>query len=133
MVYVVKALNFADFPPYPMDFRAGRHYMGIAYKVDHDNLTLATYGEWHGKEGGAGIRLRVDVPKGLVVRKAPKLSGEDSIADGPEPRSLDTPELKKCYWYGPREPGPEWHVIKTRLDTDLTEGQPQAMSPTASR
>lgn len=124
MVYVFKELSFGGFPPYAMDFRVGRHYMGVAYKIDHDNLTLATYGEWSGIEGGTYIKLRVDVPAGLVVRKAARLSGEDSIADGPQPQSLDTPELKKCYWYGPREPGPEWHVIKTMLDTDLTEGQP---------
>ena len=98
-----------------------RRYMGIAYKIDHANVTLGTYGEWDSHiEGGARIRgLRVDVPAGLMVRKEQGLIGEKSRANGlptTDPDSFDTQELKRCYWYGPRGPNAEWQAIAMQTD-----------------
>jgi hypothetical protein len=99
--------------------------MGVAYRREGDSIILGTFGEWDSHiEGGTGIRLRVAVPDGITVKRAPRLSGPESEAYSHDPESwvglTDSPEFKKCYWYGPLGPSHGWHVIETQPDQDPT-------------
>ncbi|MHC4477214.1 MAG: hypothetical protein ACYTEL_16330 [Planctomycetota bacterium] len=121
-----KELAFLGHPPYPMHIRDARKYMGCAYRIDGRSMVIATYGEWDSHiEGGSSIRMLFIVPKGLSVKKEEGLSGENSMGHATDPELLidmmDSPEFKKCFWYGPVGPGDGWTKIETSVDTEFTK------------
>ena len=83
-IYMEKDLAYVGHPPERMSIRDLRRAMGCVTRVDGDTLIIQPYGAWHSTEGGAGIRLLVEVPPNLPVerRKLPKLH---VLRDEPDP------------------------------------------------
>jgi hypothetical protein len=124
-IYLEKELAFFGHPPYPIHIRDAREYMGCAYKDQGTFATIATYGEWWSKEGGANIRMLIVAPKGLNIIKYPGLSGESSKASPPKDMKwmklqLENPQFKKCYWYVPITPCKGWTPIDLQPDDKCT-------------
>ncbi len=85
-VYLKKVLNWRGHPTLPTDIHFERHKMGCAYRHDGEAMTLATWGEYYGKEeGGATISLAVVVPPGLKVEMKKGLSGPDNPVEVQDP------------------------------------------------
>jgi len=122
-IYLEKRLNFHGHPPSPMHIRDAREYMGIASREEKDAVFIATFGEWDSRiEGGAFIRMFVCVPDKVELKKAKRLSGEESKAyfdeDSAWMKLMDSPQFKKCYWYGAITPKEGWHRIVTQPDIE---------------
>lgn len=120
-IYLEKELFFLGHPPYPMHIRDAREYMGIVTREENNAMIIATYGEWDSHiEGGSSIRLLMRVPDSIKSEKKKQLSGENSLAhydDDPNwMKLIDSPEFKKCYWYGPIKPKEGWEKIETQPD-----------------
>ena len=122
-IYLEKRLNFRGHPPSPMHIRDAREYMGIASREEKDAVFIATFGEWDSHiEGGAWIRMFICVPDKVELKKANRLSGEESKAyfdqDSAWMKLMDSPQFKKCYWYGAITPKEGWHRIETQPDIE---------------
>ncbi|MCP4614155.1 MAG: hypothetical protein GY845_36175 [Planctomycetes bacterium] len=120
-IYLEKSLEFFGHPPSPMHIRDAREYMGIALREEKDAILVATFGEWDSHvEGGASIRVFVCVPEKMELKTVKQLSGEESKAyfdeDGSWMKLMDSPQFKKCYWYGAITPKEGWHKIETQPD-----------------
>ena len=86
-------------------------------------LERVATGEWDSNvEGGASIRVFVCVPDKVELKKAKRLSGEESKAyfdeDSAWMKLMDSPQFKKCYWYGAIKPKEGWHRIVTQPDIE---------------
>jgi hypothetical protein len=103
-----KTLAFHGDPPHAMSIDAGRHLMGVATQSGSLLVTLATYGEWTTKDGGASIALRLQVPPGVTVEPADQLSGPNSLAQGDPADGTTAPGT---YWYGPIRPAGGWFAL----------------------
>jgi hypothetical protein len=122
-IYLEKSLDFFGHPPSPMHIRDAREYMGIASREEKDAIFIATFGEWDSHvEGAASIRILLCVPEKVELKKAERLSGEESKAhfneDGSWIKLIDSPQFKKCYWYGAITPKEGWNRIETQPDLE---------------
>lgn len=114
-VYLEKSMSFGGHPPEKMDIRTGRNLMGCAYRREDDRLTLASFGEWSNFEGGARVRLLVEVPETAKV----VTSNEDA---GGFPSSLSTGP----FWYSATAPRQGWSRLADRADPDMTALEPSS-------
>ena len=106
-----KKLAFGGHPPKPMSPETARKNMGLAYKLEGDTLTLATYGEFSTKEGGASIKLVVLVPPKSKLKKQKDLNGPNSLA-----ATTDYPANETDYWYTGNKPAAGWIALKAVPD-----------------
>lgn len=106
-----KKLAFNGHPPKPMSPETARNNMGLAYKLDGDKLTLATYGEFSTKEGGASMKLVIWVPPNTKVERQKDLHGPNSIAG-----TKDYPASERDYWYTGNKAAPGWLALKAVPD-----------------
>lgn len=83
--------------------------MGIVYKIKNKTLTLATYGEWLYKEGGAYIILEISIPKNIEIERKKELFGNNSLA---VPDTMYMYDNKEGYWYNHTKPAEGWSHIK---------------------
>jgi hypothetical protein len=113
-LYMEKHLDFHGHPPKSMSVRWARDYMGCAVKQDDGELTLATFGEWDSKEGGATMQLAIKIPHWFAAKTRSDLSGAQSEAQGP------VTAVDRGYWYGPSSPGAGWQRLESEPDLDLT-------------
>jgi hypothetical protein len=121
-LYVKKTQSFGGHPPEPMTLEAARKHMGCATKAENGKLTLATYGEFSTKEGGAHMRLLLRVPAGLTVETQPKLSGPESSGQRKQDGAYLTKkaDAREGYWYGPASAGTGWKAISLEPDPKRT-------------
>ncbi len=121
-LYVKKTQSFGGHPPEPMPLEAARKHMGCATRVEDGKVTLATYGEFSTKEGGAGMKLLLRVPPGVIVDSQPNLSGEKSAGQRQQEGAYLTKEsdAKGGYWYGPASAGLGWKAIPMEPDPKRT-------------
>ncbi|HVT81196.1 MAG TPA: hypothetical protein VHM90_11120 [Phycisphaerae bacterium] len=114
-IYLQKRLAWHGQPLIPTDIHYERHKMGSAYRREGDALILGTYGEWDSKaEGGAYVRLAVDVPAGMKVEMRKGLSGMESPVLVGEP-IFDSLQSR------PFAAG--WYQIKDQPDKSLGGGR----------
>jgi hypothetical protein len=106
-----KTLAFSGHPPKPMSPETARNNMGLAYKLEGDILTLATYGEFATKEGGASIKLVVLVPPKREIERRKDLNGPNSLA-----ATTTYPANEKDYWYTGNKPAAGWIAFKAVPD-----------------
>jgi hypothetical protein len=119
-LYVRKTQAFRGHPPLPMTLQNVRRRMGCASQIDKGKLTVATFGEFSTKEGGARMKLLVRVPAGLAVKTQTGLSGPDSAAQRKADDSDEKGADRNSYWYGPSQAAPDWKTIKTEPDAKRT-------------
>ncbi len=79
-VYVKKTQGFFGRPPEPMDIAKTRKHFGVATLTEEKSITLATFGEFSTKEGGASIKLVIVAPKALTIETKEGLHGDSSAA-----------------------------------------------------
>jgi hypothetical protein len=113
-IFTEKSLHFLGHPPLPMHISKAKEYMGVAGRSEASSLTLATFGEWDSKEGGASLRMVVRAPEGVRVKFDSNLSGPRSQAQG------KAAEKKGFYWYGPTSPADGWELISFVSDPKMT-------------
>jgi hypothetical protein len=121
-LYVKKTQSFGGHPPEPMTLESARKKMGCATKTANATVTLATYGEFSTKEGGAHMKLLLRVPAALTVETQPGLSGPESGGHKRQSGAYLTkePDTKDGYWYGPSSAGPRWKAIPMEPDVKRT-------------
>ena len=121
-LYVKKTQSFGGHPPEPMTLESARKKMGCATKEENGKVTLATYGEFSTKEGGAHLKLLLRVPASLIVETQPDLSGPKSAGHRKLSGAYLTkePDAKDGYWYGPASAGPGWKAIPMEPDVKRT-------------
>jgi hypothetical protein len=108
-----KRLSFFGHPEVPMTLDEARSCMGLALLTKADEMALGCWGEWSSFEGGADLRVVVEVPPGLsVVRKA-ELEGPESRANA-NSRAVEKPEQPN--WFGSRV-APGWTPLPEQLDS----------------
>lgn len=115
-IYMKKRLAFMGHPPRAMNPTVARRNMGCAYKVEGATITIATYGEWNSKEGGASIGVTLVAPARIKVVRAPGLSGENSPA-----ASKGESTESDGYWYVRGEPESGWLGIKSEPDPEFAD------------
>jgi hypothetical protein len=121
--YMKKTLEFAGHPPESMSIRDARRNMGCAVTPNSGALVVATFGEWDSIEGGARMKLVVQVPEGVEIEQRKGLSGQASAGREWEGEYLTKPEdAKGGYWYGPASPGQGWRAVPDVPDPDRTAG-----------
>jgi hypothetical protein len=106
-----KTLAFGGHPPKPMSPETARNNMGIAYKLDGDELHIATYGEFSTKEGGAFMKLVLSVPPKSKIKKKAEYKGPESLAATKEYSAEE-----KDYWYTGNKAAPGWTSLKAVPD-----------------
>ena len=111
--FLTKTMHCVGHPPTSMKLFDARGYFGLAFKVDEDDYTLSTFGEWQNRGGSAQVKLLVLMPRGQGFRKSEGLSGPDSEAA--TELDLDNPALETCYWYAGIEPADGWERIETDI------------------
>lgn len=79
-VFVARSLRFKGHPPREMPLGGVRQNMGLAQRVEANELRLSTFGEFSSKEGGATVQLAVLVPPGVPVVRRSGLTGAESEA-----------------------------------------------------
>jgi hypothetical protein len=116
-IFMKKTLSFYGHLPESMSIRQARKNMGCAVQMEKDALVVATFGEWHSKEGGADMKLLIVVPQGIEIEQRAGLSGVSSIGREWKGKYLTNPvEVKEGYWYGPATPGEGWEAIASVPD-----------------
>lgn len=121
-VYVKKTQSFGGHPPEPITLEGARRNMGCATRAYDGTVTLATYGEFSTKEGGATMKILLRVPATLSIETEPGLSGEESKGQKRKEGSYlaKEPDSKDGYWYGPASAGPGWKAIPMEPDPKRT-------------
>jgi hypothetical protein len=114
-LYIKRTQGFHGHPPEPMPLKAIRKKMGCATRMEAGKATIATFGEFSTKEGGASLKLLIRVPKALSVETKEGLSGANSAGQGKQEA-----DKKDGYWYGPTAPGEGWKAIPTEPDPKRT-------------
>jgi len=120
-IYMKKSLAFGGHPPAPMSIVEARKNMGCATQREKGALKVATFGEWDSrKEGAAGIKLLILVPKNIEILKHRGLSGDESSANKwtKSNRSTRYALINGHWWYGPAAPGEGWAVVATEPDRE---------------
>jgi hypothetical protein len=76
-----KGLDWVGHPDEPIGVTMLRSTMGIAIKKHRKDLWIASFGEWDGLEGGALMRIIIEVPENANIRRCSDLSGAVSRAN----------------------------------------------------
>lgn len=113
-IRVNKVLNFRGHPPKPVTAESLKTYMGVVYKEKFRTLTIATYGEWRSKEGGASVSLELYLPKGLEIERNKGLHGDKSQASLQQTfdEMREMWEKRDNYWYNSAAPAKGWTHLK---------------------
>ena len=122
-VFVQKALGFRGHPPEPMPLAGLRQNFGVASRSENKTLELATFGEFATKEGGASLRLVIQVPTGLAVVRHAEYSGVNSAATDWKGDKRSPTAGRVGYWYATPNPGSGWQRLALKDDAHRTAAQ----------